>query len=265
MGYLSRRRALNTAQGTAGLQWLYDLAWSHRVMPRPKPYDAAPGGVDVWQSGLAALEMAQCLAERRHGGETGVASVQCLTGEVFWEALRSGSRWSRDLETAALAVAQHGPGTPRDHYAARFAQAHQAAGAEGVARRESSEPAIFLIEHRDGLRVSVLMLNGYVTQRGAAVRVRGESEPLAACFTQARQQPLWHFDHQADYIERLIETGAEPYPVERSLLTTGMVDAVMTSRFEGGRRLETPHLDVVYASLMEPPFHVRSFTVPRPR
>jgi ABC-type glycerol-3-phosphate transport system substrate-binding protein len=48
--------ALNTPEGTAGMQWLYDLAWSHRIMPRPAPFDRPPGGVNMWQSGNAAAE-----------------------------------------------------------------------------------------------------------------------------------------------------------------------------------------------------------------
>jgi hypothetical protein len=136
-----------------------------------------------------------------------------------------------------------------------------------------------LIEYRDGLRLSILMLNGYVLQRAAAVRVRGrltspaaglhgivghtgDTTTLAAMFSQARQQPTWHFDHLVDYIERLVEGGEAPYPVERTLLTTGLVDAVMNSRHEGGRRLETPYLDVAYQPPAEPPFHVRSFVIP---
>jgi multiple sugar transport system substrate-binding protein len=47
--------AVNTPQGIAGLQWLYDLAWSHRVMPRGKPNDPPPGGGNPWNSGLSGL------------------------------------------------------------------------------------------------------------------------------------------------------------------------------------------------------------------
>ena len=106
------------------------------------------------------------------------------------------------------------------------------------------------------------MLNGYVTQRGAAVRVHGEHAPLAAHFTQARRQPVWHFDHLVDLIERMVITGEPPYPVERTLLTTGVVDAVMTSRFEGGRRVETPHLAVTYRPAPPPGYYARSFVPP---
>jgi hypothetical protein len=243
----------------------------------------AHGGLESY--GFHALEIAQCLAERRRGGETGVTSVQCFTGAAFWEALRSGQHWSAELEAAALSVADHGPGTPLDHYASQFsgnstagsagassaatagasgagASGHSSGTAGGPPQRETNEPAIFLVEYRDGLRVSVLMLNGYVTQRAAAVRIKGEPTPLAAWFTQARRQPLWHFCHQVDYIERMVESGQAPFPVERTLLTTGLVDAVMTSRYESNRRLETPYLAVAYQPPPEPAHHLRSATVP---
>ena len=108
--------------------------------------------------------------------------------------------------------------------------------------------------------MTVLMLNGYVTQRGAAVRLKGERAPLATCFTQARRQPVWHFDHQVDLIERMVLSGRPPYPVERTLLTSGLIDAVMTSRYQDGALLETPYLEAIsYAPAPPPAYYQRSF------
>ena len=43
-------------------------------------------------------------------------------------------------------------------------------------------------------------------------------------------------------IEQMFKTKKAPYPVERTLLVTGALDALMTSHAEGERRIETPHL-----------------------
>ncbi len=256
----------------ADAKWVYDAARERgvplmagssmpvtaRVPPVEVPYGAeieeivvvAHGGLESY--GFHALEIGQCLAERRAGHETGVSEVQCLTGPDFWHALRDADGWSRDLEDAALEVAAHAPGPVREHYASQIAGAPQDGG--------PNEPALFRVRHRDGLRVTVLMLNGYVTQRGAAVRLKGEGAPLATCFTQARRQPVWHFDHQVDLIERMVLSGRPPYPVERTLLTSGLIDAVMTSRYQSGAILETPHLAAIsYAPEPPPPYYERSF------
>src|SRR5438270_8417273 len=59
------------------------------------------GGVESY--GFHALETLQCMVERRRGGETGVAAVQCLEGGAVWEAGRQGL-WSRELAEAAGAT-----------------------------------------------------------------------------------------------------------------------------------------------------------------
>jgi hypothetical protein len=235
-------------------KWVYDTArelgvpymagsslpFSPRIPPVELPLGSAveeivvvaQGGIESY--GFHALELAQCLAERREGFETGVASVQCLTGEAFDQARARGDRWSTELERAAVEVQPHD---------------------EAVAPRD---PAAFVVEYRDGLRVTILMLSGYVKQWAVAVRLRGRPEPLATWVMQQRYQPLWSFCHQVDFIERMVETGREPFPLERTLLTTGILDAAMTSRFEGGRTLETPWLAIAYRPGAPPAHHARS-------
>jgi hypothetical protein len=44
----------------------------------------------------------------------------------------------------------------------------------------------------------------------------------------------------------LFQTGKSPYPVERTLLTTGMTAAGIESLYQQQHRLETPHLAIRY-------------------
>ena len=47
-------------------------------------------------------------------------------------------------------------------------------------------------------------------------------------------------------IEEMFETGRAPYPVQRTLLVSGVLEACLTSRIQDHQRLETPQLAVRY-------------------
>jgi hypothetical protein len=183
--------------------------------------------------GFHALESLQCMVERRKGGETGVRWVECLQGEEMWNALDRG-RWSKSLLEAALAlVPAHAQGDYR------------------MPTAKAADAAVFLIEYRDGLKAAVAMLNGWVHEGdgGAFVfagKLKGREKPAATHFYLQQPDPFAHFAYLVKAIDAMIQTGHPPYPVERTLLTTGILDAVMTSRAQKNRRIETPHLEVKY-------------------
>ena len=65
-------------------------------MPANAPVEemmsVAIGGMDSYD--FHALEVIQCMAARRHGGETGVTAVQGLQGDAVWQAMAAGD-WSK--------------------------------------------------------------------------------------------------------------------------------------------------------------------------
>jgi hypothetical protein len=120
------------------------------------------------------------------------------------------------------------------------------------------KPVAFLIEYRDGLRAAVLHDNGGVLNEWiVSWREAGRKETPATLFWTQEARPLGHFAFLVHGIERMILTGRPTWPVERTLLTTGVLAACFESRKQGGARIETPHLAIRY----KPTF---TWTEPRP-
>lgn len=233
-------------------RWIYDrsrelfvpfLAGSSVPVAWRRPNLELPRGVDIEEAvaigygpaegyGFHALEGLQCMVERRKGGETGVKSVQFLSGVEMWPAQQRGA-FSLDLTEAA--VGQVGLHAKGDY---RKLTTHHGAG-------------VMLIEYLDGLRAAMILLNGYVYDGDGsfnfACRVRGQKTPIALQFNQQQVAPYAHFRYQLKAIEAMIHSGHAPYPVERTLLTTGILDAAMISRGEMNRKLPTPHLAIRYS------------------
>jgi hypothetical protein len=213
------------------------LTWRRPPLELPKGCDLVEavqvsyGGFEAYT--FHALEALQCMAERRRGAEAGVKAVQCLQGEEMWQALDQG-RWSKGLLEAALErVPAHAPGDYRAPTA------------------KSPDAGVLLVEYRDGFRAAVAILNGWVHEGdgGAftfAGRLKGEDRPRATHFYLQQPDPFGHFVYLVKAIDSLVQTGHAPYPVERTLLTTGVLDAAMTSKAEKNRRVETPHLEIKY-------------------
>ena len=98
----------------------------------------------------------------------------------------------------------------------------------------------------------MLMLNGYINQFAYAGQIDGEIQ--GSQFRLQGGGPHGHFSYLSLNIEEMLLTGVPQYPVERTLLTTGVLDAAMRSRYEGHIRIETPHLaDLSYRSYEQLP------------
>ncbi len=177
-------------------------------------------GLDSY--GFHALETLQCMVERRAGGETGVAAATCLEGEDVWKAGDRGL-WSRELARAACDAIEDKP--------------------QGSMEENTKEPVLMQIEYRDGLKASVLMLTGYVHDFAYAARVGGQ---VLATGLHLPGTPHPHFSYLGLNIEEMFLSGVPTYPVERTLLTTGVLEAVLDSRYRGHVRIETPYLEVQY-------------------
>jgi len=89
-------------------------------------------------------------------------------------------------------------------------------------------------------------MTGAVKDFTVALDVEGSADPLSLLMQLEDGKPYGHFACLVRNIEEMFETGEPPYPVERTLLTSGILDFEMESRFRGHKRISTPELDVRY-------------------
>jgi hypothetical protein len=204
------------------------------IAPNTHILDAVQIGYGPFEGyGFHALEGLQCMVENRRGGETGVRWVHCLQGEAMWKALDNGEFSRPTFEAALSRVPAHAQGNIR------------------TVTANAKDAGIFLIQYRDGLRAAVVVPNGWIYEGDGggftfAARVAGQPQPVSTQFYLQQPDPFAHFAYQLRAIDATIQTYHPAYPVERTLLTTGILEAVMISKHEKHRRVMTPHLDVRY-------------------
>jgi len=179
-----------------------------------------------------SLEQLESLIEFRAGGETGVESVRFVEGDDVWKEADEG-QWSVDLAAAAL-------------------QAEM--GADHPSLRQFVEPGhdrvipshAILLRYRDGLRATVLRVGSNDFRWNFACRIQGQQKPLATSFYVGPWRNRNLFKALAHAIQHFIITGEAPYPVERTLLATGILDAAMESRLHSGRVERMPDPPISY-------------------
>jgi hypothetical protein len=203
------------------------------------------GGVDSYD--FHALETAQCMSERRAGGEKGVSRIHALRGEKLFNRLaKDDCETTRQLIVAALTRSHNLPvetGFPTDPVSMEWFQ------------RALPDTTGYLIEHLDGLRTTMLLTG--IRDFNYAGMLRDGS--IVSC--QMYLPMPTHGSTTADFfnplvrhVESTIIDRKSSYPVERTLLTSGMVIGGVDSLFAGEKPLETPHLNVPYAAPRESTF-----------
>jgi hypothetical protein len=95
------------------------------------------------------------------------------------------------------------------------------------------------------------LLNGLVSDFTFAARLKGRAEPLSTLFYLPPNPNVAYSAALMSKAEEMFVTGRAPYPVERTLLTSGLVAAALRSLATGQKRLETPHLAVRYQAPRE--------------
>lgn len=215
-----------------------DLPWGADV---EELLCVAFGGVDIYD--FHALEALQCLAERRRGGETGVVAIQGLRGDRVWEALDAGSwqagGWDPRLFEACLSRSQ--TLTQPESFSHRYPTVAQM-------RAWVKDPVCYRYEYADGTRATMLLMNGLVQDFNLAFRLKGNAEPQSVMFHLPPNPNVVYSAALMHAAETMFMSGQAPYPVERTLLTSGLVQAGLQSLANGQQRQLTPHLAVTYTS-----------------
>jgi hypothetical protein len=177
--------------------------------------------------GFHGLEALQCLAERRAGGETGVKRVRTLSGDEVWQAMDRGE-FSGPLLEQAIGTFQL-KGLP----------------AGKTVREVVKKPVLFQIDYRDGLKASVITLDSGLYEWGAAWKL-ADGSTEAFVYQLQEDHPFAHFSNLLRGVEKMMHTGQPTWSTERTLVTTGLLDALLISKRDGGRYVETPFLDIDY-------------------
>ena len=191
------------------------------------------GGREVYD--FHGLELLQSMLEARHGGETGIARVEFLAGAPF-EKAKAGGRWSHDLAEAAMAAEQT---------AAMKRQARPKRLTPPPTEKPEGDHAL-LVTYKDGTRGTVLKIGNTSDRWNFACRLEGQPQPLATAFCNGPWGNLNLFSALSHAIAHFFRTGQPPYPVERTLLVSGALDAAMHAHARG-KPVDTPELEFPYA------------------
>ena len=198
------------------------------IIPAAETDLLIPGLANALADGVGRCD--QAMMERRAGGETGVEWAQTLEGAEVWRWTQA-NPWARNLLEEAM----------------RYDDSLK----RGTVEENVKNPVLFLFGYRSGLLGVVYLLSGHTQQAGFAAEIDGRSEPVACNFLTQWGRPWSHGNGLSYWVEQTIVQKREFYAPERTLLATGLTEAMMDSAFRKGQKVDTPHLAVRYRAQRE--------------
>ena len=202
------------------------------------------GGLESYD--FHALEVLQSVIEGRRGGESGVSRIELLADENYDKATQQ-SDWPGDLITAAMAAEQR-------HDSPRQTRPPTAPTPATPAVKQSQPPKnlkstsrhAIRLTYRDGFKATIVK-NGSSSDRwNFACRIQGEESPRACMFFNGPWGNRCLFKALSHAIQHMFRTGEVPYPIERTLLVSGILEVAMHSHQQGGKAIDTPQLAIQY-------------------
>jgi hypothetical protein len=189
------------------------------------------------------------MVERRKGGETGVKWLQAYRGDKFWDACKE-NVWPRELMNAAL-CRSHTLTPARAGFNDIFPSLDEM-------RKIVRDPVAYRYEHNDGLKSTMMLMNGLVRDFNFAASLDGSSKPFSTQMylpmPDGRTTLADFFNPLSNNMEKMFLSGKPTIPVERTLLTTGLTAAGVDSLYAGQTRIETPHLAIKYQAAKDSTF-----------
>jgi hypothetical protein len=120
------------------------------------------------------------------------------------------------------------------------------------------DPVAYTYEHNDDLRCTLLLMSGLVRDFNFAARLSGSpgvfSTQMYLPMPDGRTTLANFFSPLVFNMERMFLTGKTPYPIERTLLTTGLTAAGVESLYRNQSRFDTPQLAIAYQPVLESTF-----------
>jgi hypothetical protein len=198
----------------------------------------AYGNVDSYD--FHAIETAQCMSERRLGGESGIRNCRALKGAAMWEYLDSDH--CADTRTLVVAALNRSHNLPVE-------TGYMTGKVTYPWARAAFPDAIgYFYEHLDGFRTSTFLVP---IRDFNYAGMRADNGQVVSC--QMYLPMPTHGSSTADFfnpltrhIEDLVIHRRTNFPIERTLLTSGMTAAAVESLHRGGELLETPGMNVGY-------------------